>query len=195
MLSVFYEHENAGIVGAKLLYKNNAIQHAGIDVINRDNNNPIIVKHRYKNVDNSIMKSDEPEKVDAITGACLLIKRDIFDYVGGFDEQFLNSYEDIDLCCKVFRIGLDIFYQPKSVVYHYEGLSKNRYGNEGYNFFLFNEKWRKSNRAMEVRDVYVKNKFKFIDNEQINILFIAPTTPTFDRDSGGNRFLEILRIL
>lgn len=56
----------------------------------------------------------------AVTAACLLIKKNIFDSVDGFNEAYWNGSEDVDLCFKIRQAGYKIAYEPKSVVIHHE---------------------------------------------------------------------------
>ncbi len=67
-------------------------------------------------------------EVDWVTGACLMIRKELFDQLGGFDEQMYMYYEDVDLCYRVWRSGGKIYFLPDAAVYHYLGGSwrKNR---------------------------------------------------------------------
>ena len=63
-------------------------------------------------------------EVSAVTGACLLIRRSVFEDVGGFDEELPGSFNDVDLCLKVRSKGHRILYTPWSMLYHHESLSR-----------------------------------------------------------------------
>ena len=124
-----------GIVGSKLLYPDGTVQHAGIELINGMPDHPF----RYA-------RSDHPEvcqvkELDMVTGACLLIRKDLFEKCGLFDEAFLNGVEDIDLCLKVRRLGYKVVYNPKSVLYHYEGKTPGRFKHVSTNLSLFRSRW------------------------------------------------------
>lgn len=112
--------ETTGIVGAKLLYPDNTIQHVGVvnlaegpDHVNRfsSNNNPTEMLHMLQDV-------------SAVTGACLMVKRTVFDEVGGLDEAFEVDYNDIDFCWKVGTAGYRLVCDPSVVLYHYESISR-----------------------------------------------------------------------
>jgi GT2 family glycosyltransferase len=142
-----------GIVGSKLLYPNEKIQHAGVELglwghpfhrgLNLDKNNTIV---------------SEARDVFAVTGACLLIKKAIFQRVSGFDESYVYGLEDIDLCLKVRKEGYKILYVPDCVVYHHElttGPKKYKKPNEIKNESVFIRKWGKDIEKM--RERFIKN--------------------------------------
>lgn len=111
-----------GAVGAKLLYPNNTIQHSGISFKNN------YIGHTHKKLKNNQKNTAPFNKIyepDAITGACMLTPRAIFQKVGGFDEINLPvAYNDVDYCLKVREAGYKILYQPKVVLYHYESATR-----------------------------------------------------------------------
>ena len=65
-----------------------------------------------------------PVEVSALTGACLLVSREVFDEVGGFDERFVVSGNDTDFCLRVARTGRANIWTPDSVLIHHEGRSR-----------------------------------------------------------------------
>ncbi len=119
------QHDSIGIVGAKLLYPDNTIQHAGVVIgIGDTAGHPFLRKNEkesgYKNALHTI------RNVSAVTGACLMIKKDIFDSVGNFDEEYPVAYSDIDLCLKVLSAGYFNILTPYAVLYHYESYSRGK---------------------------------------------------------------------
>jgi GT2 family glycosyltransferase len=126
-----------GIVGSKLLYPDNTIQHAGIAV--DDERMPFHIYHRFPATFPGVNKLREYQ---AVTGACFIIKKELFQSVGGFDERYQNGFEDMDLCFRVGQAGYKIFYSPQSCLYHLESktvkMGPSHYGD---NLTLFNEKW------------------------------------------------------
>jgi GT2 family glycosyltransferase len=113
-----------GAVGAKLLYPDGRIQHAGVVMGIYDN-----CGHAFKALDGSISHyfdfPDVIRNVSAVTGACLMARADVFWKVGGFDEvQFAVAFNDIDLCLKIGNQGHRVLYTPHALLYHHEALSK-----------------------------------------------------------------------
>jgi GT2 family glycosyltransferase len=113
-----------GAVGAKLLYPNGAIQHAGVVMGLFDN-----CGHAFKGLNGAYGHYfDFPDiirNVSAVTGACLMTRADVFWQVGGFDEsQFAVAFNDVDLCLKMGASGYRVLYTPHAVLYHHESLSK-----------------------------------------------------------------------
>ena len=90
------ENPGAGIVGCRLLYPNGTIQHAGM--VLDPNLNWLHVFRGYPAGHPAVL---ERKTFQAVTGACFLISRELFIQVEKFDEGYLNSYEDVDLCFKV----------------------------------------------------------------------------------------------
>ena len=113
-----------GAVGAKLLYPDGRIQHAGVVMGLYDN-----CGHAFKGLDAEVSHyfdfSDVIRNVSAVTGACLMTKSDVFIQVGGFDEdQFAVAFNDIDLCLKIGALGYRVLYTPHAQLYHHEAFSK-----------------------------------------------------------------------
>ncbi|MBW4576927.1 MAG: glycosyltransferase family 2 protein [Aphanothece sp. CMT-3BRIN-NPC111] len=113
-----------GAVGALLLYPNNTIQHAGVIMICGCAN------HHHKHY-----PSDYPGYFDqiqtvcnylAVTAACLMCRREVFEAVGGFEEKLAVAFNDVDLCLKIVEKGYRNIYLPHVVLYHYESKSRGR---------------------------------------------------------------------
>ncbi len=113
-----------GAVGAKLLYPDGRIQHAGVVMGLYDN-----CGHAFKGLDGSVGHyfdfPDVIRNVSAVTGACLMTRSDVFWKLGGFDEvQFAVAFNDIDLCLKIGNQGFRVLYTPHALLYHHEAFSK-----------------------------------------------------------------------
>lgn len=112
-------HPEAAAVGARLLFPDGRVQHAGV-VIGQDR----WPHHLYAGFGGehpAVMRSRE---VTAATAACLLVDRDEFEQLGGFDTAYHNGYEDIDLCLRLGQRGRQIRYCSSSVVYHLESITR-----------------------------------------------------------------------
>ncbi|RLF04543.1 MAG: hypothetical protein DRJ60_06945, partial [Thermoprotei archaeon] len=135
LVKVAESDAKVGVVGAKLLYPNGKIQHAGIELING------IPDHPYRFADPSIPEVNQQRELDMVTGACMLIKKELFEKLGGCDELYKNGMEDVDLCLKVREKGFNVIYCPKSVLYHHEGVTEGRFDHVKHNLTLFFKKW------------------------------------------------------
>jgi GT2 family glycosyltransferase/tetratricopeptide (TPR) repeat protein len=128
----------AGAVGIKLLYPDGTVQHAGIGFING------IPDHPFRNAAAAAPEVNQPREMDMVTGACLLLPRDLFLELGGFDESYRNGVEDIDLCLRARAAGRKVLYEPKAVVVHHEGRSVGRFDHVNENLQIFFRRWQKS---------------------------------------------------
>jgi GT2 family glycosyltransferase len=118
MVDMIETYPKCGIVGSKLLYPDNTIQHVGVAFDHKGN-----CVHPFKRYPADFREVLTPGEREAVTGACMLMRREIFKSVAGFDEGYLHGSEDIDLCLKVRKLGLKVMYCADSVVTHYEQIS------------------------------------------------------------------------
>lgn len=130
-LLTLFQDETVGITGARLLYPDGTLQHGGI----RLTADPGWNAHNI---------TEEPSDwpIHAVTGACLAIRRDLFNQLGGFHEGYRNGAEDVDLCLKAWQAGYKVVYCPESVVIHHESQSgplRWKWVNE--NVQLFRSRW------------------------------------------------------
>ena len=114
-----------GVVGAKLLYSDGTIQHAGV-VLKRTG----VAHHAFRWAPREVLGvprlADLPRNCSAVTGACMLVPRRIFEEVGGFDEELRVVLNDIDLCLRIRERGYSVIYTPHAQLYHHEGSSRGR---------------------------------------------------------------------
>jgi GT2 family glycosyltransferase len=135
-------HPQAGIVGAKLLFPNETVQHAGV-VICQDGN----PRHIYAGFPASHPAVNRSRAFQAVTAACMLVRRATFQAVGGFDEAYRNCLEDTDLCLQAGTRGYEVRYCHESVVYHLESVSRGRRAKEiERNAKLFRSRWDHARR-------------------------------------------------
>lgn len=119
----FAQLENAGAVGVKLLYPNNTIQHAGI-ILSLDETGAHIYSGAHKDTSGYFNNANCITNYGAVTGACMMVSREKFEMVGGFDENLAVDCNDVDLCCKLYTVGYFNIYIPHVSMYHYECLTR-----------------------------------------------------------------------
>ena len=130
-LSAMLEHaqrKEVGAVGAKLLYPNNTIQHAGV-ILGLGAGPHRVAGHSHKylpdNLSGYYYRPHITQNLSAVTAACMLTKKSLLEEVGGFDEVNLPiAFNDVDYCLKLREKGYLIVYTPYAVLYHYESLSR-----------------------------------------------------------------------
>lgn len=113
-----------GAVGAQLLYPDGRIQHAGVVI---GVGNAAGHAHRFlrPEAQGYFRRHALPQFVSAVTGACLVVRKDKFRAVGGLDEaNFAVAFNDVDLCLKLNQRGWQSFYEPRAVLVHYESVSR-----------------------------------------------------------------------
>jgi O-antigen biosynthesis protein len=127
-LTALVEHAQrpeVGAVGAKLLFSDNRIQHAGVIVGICGG-----AGHAFKNLpDNHTAYfglADLTRNFSAVTAACMMVPRKVFSEVGGFKEELKVVYNDVDLCLRIRKQGYLIVYTPFAVLYHFESASRGR---------------------------------------------------------------------
>ena len=120
-LSLQLSRPNSGVVGAKLLYPKGTIQHAGIVV-----GLPMAARHvgRHGRASGYWKWLDFPRNVSAVTGACLGIRRALFEQLGGFDIGFPVNYNDVDLCLRALQAGHEVVCEPGATLCHRESSSR-----------------------------------------------------------------------
>ena len=113
------EHPEAGVVGCKLLWPTGAVQHAGV-VIDAHKD----VRHVYLGFPADHPAVNYPRRFQVVTAACVLIRRELFEQLGGLDTAYRNGYEDVDFCLRAGELGHEVHYCPTSVLYHLESASR-----------------------------------------------------------------------
>lgn len=114
-----------GVVGAKLYFKDMLVQHAGMLIgpyggISHVNQNFSDIRSGYQN------RALTTSSFSSVTGACQMVRRDVFDEVGGYDDTFVVGFNDADFCLKVRDAGYDVVSTPYAELYHYEFVSRGR---------------------------------------------------------------------
>lgn len=143
----YIKRDDVGAVGSKLLYKDKTYQHAGV-IIGIGG----IADHAFKGIsdfDHTYMnRAQIVQDLNAVTAACLMTKKSIFNKINGFDEKLKIAFNDIDLCLRIRMEGYLIVYNPYSSFFHYESKSRGfedtpekvkRFNNE---FAYFVNRWK-----------------------------------------------------
>jgi GT2 family glycosyltransferase len=134
-------HTQAGVVGSKLLFHNDTIQHAGVVFCSQGK-----PRHIYAGFPMDHPAVNKSRRFQAVTFACALVRRQAFDEAGGFDTAFENDLEDIDLCLRLGELGHEVHYCCDSVLRHLESASRGRQFPKG-SAHLFRDRW--SNRVTQ----------------------------------------------
>ena len=133
LLDVLRTDTSLGAVGPLLLYPQKAslaerVQHCGV-VLSLQNQ----IAHLYEFFPSTHPLVQKKRFLQVITGAALCMKKALYQAVGGFDEGFVNGFEDVELCARLTRMGLRQKVVPESVIYHYGGQSPGRTQHEAQN--------------------------------------------------------------
>ncbi len=125
----YAQREKIGCVGAVLLYPDNTIQHGGIFLgLSGDPKLPPVARHAFKGQPASYPGYFDHLKVvtnyAAVTAACMMVKRELWEKVGGFDETLAVSFNDVDFCLRLLKQGYRHVVLPHVRLYHYESKSR-----------------------------------------------------------------------
>jgi O-antigen biosynthesis protein len=124
MIELFNEEPRAGVVGPRILNFDGTLQEAGA-LANSDGRGQLIGFGLSPNVP----RFGYRRKVDYVSGAALMVRRELFEEMGGFDDVYAPAYcEDVDLCLKIRRAGYDIYYEPCAIVAHHLSKTSNAGG-------------------------------------------------------------------
>jgi GT2 family glycosyltransferase len=174
MLDECLASAQVGAVGAKLLYPEGTVQHAGV-VLGVGG----VADHAFRGIPERapgyVMRGMAAQQISAVTAACMLVRKVAFDAVDGFDEAELSvAFNDVDLCVKLGKAGWQIVYTPDAVAEHRESISRgDDFDENKIARFMF------ENEVMRQRHADV-------------LPFDPFYNPHFSRDGGVYRELRIL---
>lgn len=123
------QREDVGIVGAKLLFPDDTVQHAGVMMIKcgnvNDNAGPMhVFSHLDRDDPGYMRRAQLVQDLSIVTAACLMTKRSVFDALGGLNEDFVVAFNDVDYCLRVRETGKLVVFTPDALLYHYESFSR-----------------------------------------------------------------------
>ena len=159
--------EDVGAVGARLFYEDGTIQHVGV-IVGLGG----LASHPYagapKETYGHMGRIHAIQELSAVTAACVLIKKEVFEKVKGFESQYAVAFNDIDLCMKIRKAGYRIIYTPYANLIHYESKSRGtedskekrkRFESE---IELFEKRWRK---ILKAGDPYYNRNFRLDESD------------------------------
>ena len=150
------QQEDVAVVGAKLYYPDDTIQHAGV-VLGLGGIAGHIMCRASREDPGYFGRMISVQEISAVTAACMMVKKSDFDAVGGLDETFQVAFNDIDLCMKFRAAGKKIIFTPYAELYHYESKSRGLEDTPEKQFRFdkevkrFQEKWA---QQLEMGDPY-----------------------------------------
>ena len=192
------EVPEAGLIGAKLVYPDGRLQEAG-GIVFADGSGWNYGRFDDPNDPRYCFRRES----DYCSGAAILLRRDLFIELGGFDSRYAPAYyEDTDLAFAVRAAGKKVLFEPRSVVVHFEGITSGTDIGSGIkrhqvpNRDKFVEKWKLA-LATQPRPIDEAKDADAAANWRArgHVLIIDSYTPTPDQDSGSLRMLNIMRLL
>ncbi|PXV57245.1 Glycosyltransferase, GT2 family [Dyella jiangningensis] len=195
LLRCFAERADCGIAGSRLVYPDGRLQEAG-GLVFADGS--CWNTGRFEERDAPAWRYRR--ETDYVSGASLLIRREVFERIGGFDQRYAPAYyEDTDLAFAVRALGLKVYYEPSSTIIHCEGISAGNDLHAGMkrhqvtNQATFVAKWEQALRAQPPVDTSLIRAMRW--RRRGRVLVVDSMTPEPARDSGSLRLSAILRLL
>ena len=140
--------EDVGAVGARMYYEDGTLQHGGV-IIGLGG----VAGHAFLGMDGDspgyFARAQVIHDLSAVTAACMMIKKQVYEEVGGFDPKFAVAFNDVDLCLKIRKAGYLIVYDPYVELIHYESKSRGYEDTEekierfNREIKLFQTRWKK----------------------------------------------------
>ena len=125
-MAMWAQRPEVGIIGARLMYPNGRIQHAGV-VIGLVGSAGHVFIGEYPEIMTPHGSPLWYRNVLAVTGACMAMRSEVFDILGGFDEDYQLTFSDITLCLKAIEHGYQVVYNPFASLVHHEGSTRGKY--------------------------------------------------------------------
>jgi GT2 family glycosyltransferase len=139
----FGQQPEIGVVGARLLFPDGRLQHAGVAVLDGIPGHPFYLAPATE--PGYFCSNIVHRNCAAVTGACLLTRAEVFRRLGGFDEHLYLNYSDVEYCLRVLKQGLRVVYTPHAELYHHESATQT--GAAEGELAAFQERWARDWRA------------------------------------------------
>jgi len=196
LIETFNNFGKVGLVGSKLVYPDGKLQEAGGIFWNDAS------AWNYGNrAEAEMPEYNYVKEVDYVSGASMMIPKNIWEEIDGFDERYVPAYcEDSDLAFEVRRKGYKVMYQPKSVVVHFEGISNGTDTNTGIKAYQLENQKKLFDKWKDVlqKEHYLngENVFKARDRSfnKKTILVIDHYVPHYDKDAGSRTIYQYLKL-
>lgn len=160
MLETFDRSEDVGVVGCRIMNDGGKLQHIGVCFT--QGYVPYELGSEVPEISPAISNDDkriyDTRPVPSVTGACLMIKRSVFDDVGGWNEQFINGWEDTDLVLRVREKGYSVWYSGTAGIRHkkHGSINAGRFRFEAQNRKLYDDIWVHTGRAKDVLKGFIQ---------------------------------------
>jgi GT2 family glycosyltransferase len=128
-------HPQAAVVGCKLLFPDDTVQHAGVAIT--EDHNP---RHIYAGFPADHPAVNKSRRFPIVTAGCALFRRGPFEEANGFDDSYVNGFEDVDLCLRIGELGYEVHYCHEAVLYHLEMATRSHRGHAD-NHLLYRRRW------------------------------------------------------
>ncbi|MCM1160259.1 MAG: glycosyltransferase family 2 protein [Roseburia sp.] len=161
---MYGQREDVGVVGAKLYYEDKTIQHAGIVIGLGAHRTAGHTHYKVPEANVGYMgKLCYAQNVTAVTGACMLVKKSLYEQLGGLDEEYAVALNDVDFCLRVRKLGLLNIFTPFAELYHYESKSRGSDNKRDANAIRYQEESDKFKERWKVEllngDPYYNKNF------------------------------------
>jgi GT2 family glycosyltransferase len=128
-------HPEAAVVGSKLIFPDDTVQHAGVAIT--EDHNP---RHIYAGFPADHPAVNKSRRFPIVTAGCALFRQEVFEEAGGFDDSYINGFEDVDLCLRIGELGHEVHYCHEAVLYHLEMATRSHRGHAD-NHLLYRRRW------------------------------------------------------